>query len=128
MNDTIEAIKRSICSTYSFDELGPDEYLIHTGKYFDDGDELHIVLRISADGYKLTDEGHTLMWISYEEYEFTPQGESIRDRIIEQNGASLVDGCIIITVGSIDDVSDALSSLEQTIMQMADMRFFGSSR
>ena len=127
MNDTIEAIKRSICSTYSFDELGPDEYLIHTGKYFDDGDELHIVLRISADGYKLTDEGHTLMWLSYEEYNFTPLRESLRDSILEQNGVNLDDGCITITVGNVEEVGCALSSLEQALMQVADMRHLSRS-
>ena len=122
MSEIIEQIRRSICHVYSLDDLGHDDYLIHTNKYFDDGDELHIVLKIVSNGYELTDEGHTLMWLSYEDYNFTPIRESIRNKIIEQNGVELDEGRIFIVADDIESVGDALSSIEQAIIQIADMR------
>lgn len=122
MSEIIEQIKRSICHAYGLDDLGNGDYLIHTNKYFDDGDELHIVLKILSNGYELTDEGHTLMWLSYEEYNFTPIRESIRDKIIEQNGVKLDEGRITVVFDDLESVGDALSSMEQAIIQIADMR------
>jgi len=122
MSEIVEQIKRSICHTYGLEDLGHDDYLIHTGKYFDDGDELHIVLKIMTDGYELTDEGHTMMWLSYEDYNFTPIRESIRDKIIKQNGVRLDDGRICVLINDIDSIGIALSSMEQAIIQIANMR------
>ena len=39
MTSTLEEIRKSICSEYDFEEMGIDEYLVHTGMYYDDGDE-----------------------------------------------------------------------------------------
>ena len=51
----------------------------------DDGDELHIVLKITDDDIVITDEGHTMMWLSYEDFKFTPTRESMFRKIISQN-------------------------------------------
>lgn len=44
MDGIMAAVRRSICSSYDVESLDDGSLLIHTGKYFDDGDELHIVL------------------------------------------------------------------------------------
>jgi hypothetical protein len=123
MSEIIEQIKRSICHAYGLDDLGNGDYLIHTNKYFDDGDELHIVLKILSNGYELTDEDHTLMWLSYEDYNFT----LISDKIIEQNGIRLDKGRIFIVFDNLESIGDALSSMEQAIIQIADMRTFSKN-
>ena len=127
MKEIIESIKKSICHTYDLDDLGNNEYLIHTDKYYDDGDELHIVLKITPDGYELTDEGHTMMWLSYEDYNFTPIRETILKGLIEQNCVKLESGRICTFVKETADVGGALSSLEQAIIQVADMRHLSRS-
>ncbi len=123
MSGIVEQIKRSICHAYCLDDLGNDDYFIHTNKYFDDGDELHIVLKILSNGYELTDEDHTLMWLSYEDYNFT----LISDKIIEQNGIRLDKGRIFIVFDNLESIGDALSSMEQAIIQIADMRTFSKN-
>lgn len=47
MTSTLEEIRKSICSEYDFEEMGIDEYFVHTGMYYDDGDEFHIVMRFT---------------------------------------------------------------------------------
>jgi len=127
MESIINAIKESICSSYDIEELGSEEYMVHTDKYFDDGDELHIVLKKEKEGYELTDEGHTLMWLSYEEYNFTPLREALRDAIIEQNQVRLDNGRIHTFVKEITKIGEALSSMEQAILQIAGMRHLSRS-
>ena len=56
MTQMLEDIKKSVCANYSFDEIGINEYLVHTDMYYDDGDELHIVMKINPTGIMLTDE------------------------------------------------------------------------
>ena len=67
MNTAIPTIMESICSLYEFEDIGNGECLVHTNMFFNDGDELHIVMTASDERYTLTDEGHTIMWLSYEE-------------------------------------------------------------
>lgn len=57
MKDLVRLIRESVGESYDLEDLGSGDYLVHTGKYFDDGDELHIVLKVQGDGYELTDEG-----------------------------------------------------------------------
>lgn len=122
MDGVMAAVRRSICSSYDVESLDDGSLLIHTGKYFDDGDELHIVLVRKDGGYDLTDEGHTLMWLSYEEYKFTPLRTEILDGIIKQNDVRLENGRIHVPVGDPDQTGAALQSLEQAIIQVADLR------
>lgn len=122
MTEMIDSVRRSICENYSFDEIGTDEFLVHTGMYYDDGDELHIVMKKMSDGVLLTDEGHTMMWLSYEDFTFTGTRRDLLDRYVEQNGVSLIDGCIQITVESPGHAGSALSSLIQTMLQVAGLR------
>ena len=126
MNPKIEEIKRSICHSYNLEDLGSGDYLIHTDKYFDDGDELHIVLKTS-DGLSLTDEGHTMMWLSYEDYIFTPLREALLKNIISQNQVRLEEGRICTFMEAIDEIGESLSCMEQAIIQVADMRHLSRS-
>ena len=84
MNTTTPTIMKSISSLYEFEDIGNGEYLIHTNMYFDDGDELHIVMMESDGGYTLTDEGHTMMWLSYEELRFTGNRKKLLYGILGQ--------------------------------------------
>jgi len=122
MDGVIDAVRKSICSSYDVELLDDGSLLIHTGKYFDDGDELHIVLARKDGGYDLTDEGHTLMWMSYEEYNFTPLRTEVLQGIIRQNGIRLDGGRIYVPIDDPEQAGAALQSLEQAIIQVADMR------
>ena len=51
MIETIEKIRASIPHPYELEDLGSNEYLVHTERYLDDGDELHIVLKVSDNGF-----------------------------------------------------------------------------
>ena len=127
MKDLVRLIRESVGESYDLEDLGSGDYLVHTGKYFDDGDELHIVLKVQGDGYELTDEGHTLMWLSYEDYNFTPLREALRDGIIEQNQVRLDNGRICASVDNISEIGEALSCMEQAVIQIAGMRHLSRS-
>ncbi len=118
----VNTVKKSICSEYSLEEIGIEEYLIHTGMYFDDGDELHIVLKCMPDSIILTDEGHTLMWLSYEEFNFTETRRKLLNGYIEQNNLALKEGQIQVLIDSANKVGPALSSLMQALLQIACLR------
>ncbi len=116
-------VRKSICRQFDLEEICQNEYLVHTDKYFDDGDELHIVLKEDGKGgILLTDEGHTLMWLSYEDFNLTPIRKSILDGIISQNRVNLDEGRITASSTSVEYVGEALSSMVQAIIQVADMR------
>lgn len=123
----IEDIRTSIRSVYDLEEIGSDEFLVHTEMYYDDGDEFHIVLKVEDGRYKLTDEGHTMMWLSYEEYNFTDVRMRLLDRIIGQNNVRLDDERINVSVDSVPELGPALASMIQAIMQTADMRHLSRS-
>ena len=111
------------CELYGFkmEKLDGGDYLVHTDKYFDDGDELHIVLK--TDGKMvLSDEGHTLMWLSYDNFYLTPARERILNRIVAQNNVIFEDGRITVSVKTVDDFGSYLSSMVQAISQVADLR------
>ena len=123
MNTTIPTIMKSICSLYEFEDISNGEYLIHTNMYFDDGDELHIVMMESDDGYTLTDEGHTMMWLSYEELRFTGNRKKLLDGILGQNDVTMVNGEILTSVDSPEEVGPALFNMIQAIMQTSSLRY-----
>ncbi len=122
MNDMLDAIRRSVCSSYSFENIGIGEYLVHTDMYYDDGDELHIVMKKTSAGIMLTDEGHTLMWLSYEDFNFTDTRKRLLNKYIDQNNVKLDDGRIHVEADSPEHVGPALSSLIQAILQVACLR------
>ena len=93
-------LRQSVCKQFSLEELDGGGYLVHTDKYFDDGDELHIVLKTEG-GMVLSDEGHTMMWLSYENFNMTPTRERILNRIISQNNVSFEEGRITANVKTI---------------------------
>ena len=123
MNTSIPTIMKSICSLYEFEDIGNGEYLVHTNMYFDDGDELHIVMIESDDGYTLTDEGHTMMWLSYEELRFTSNRKKLLDGILGQNDVTMVNGEILTSVDSPEEVGPALFNMIQAIMQTSSLRY-----
>ncbi len=114
-------LRQSVCKQFSLEELDGGDYLIHTDMYFDDGDELHIVLKTEG-GMMLSDEGHTMMWLSYDGFKITPARERILNRIIGQNNVSFEDGRITADVKTVDDFGSSLSSMVQAVMQVADLR------
>ena len=116
-------VKKSICRQFDLEEICQNESLVHTDKYFDDGDELHIVLKEDNEGkFLLTDEGHTLMWLSYEDFKLTPIRKSILDGIVSQNRVNLDEGRITASATSTEEVGEALSAMVQALIQVADMR------
>lgn len=95
--------------------------LVHTSMYYDDGDELHIVLKQEGDGFVFTDEGHTMIWLSYSDYEFTPTRLDLMEKILSQNGSCFENGCILIRFGTPSEAGYALSSITEAIIQVADL-------
>ena len=90
--------------------------------YYDDGDELHIVMKKIPTGIMLTDEGHTLMWLSYEDFNFTDTRKRLLDKYIDQNNVRLDDGRIHVEADSPEHVGPALASLIQAMLQVACLR------
>ena len=123
MTNKLPIIMESICSLYEFEDIGNGEYLVHTNMYFDDGDELHIVMMESDGGYTLTDEGHTMMWLSYEELRFTGNRKKLLDGILGQNDVTMVNGEILTSVDSPEEVGPALFNMIQAIMQTSSLRY-----
>lgn len=122
MIEVIEDIRKSICAEFYFDEIGINEYLVHTDAYYDDGDELHIVMKIASDSILLTDEGHTLMWLSYEDFNFTDTRMKLLNKYIDQNNVTLDNGRIQVKVDTPKHVGPALLSLTQSMLQIASLR------
>ncbi len=119
--DSERLFKKSVCERLGLEDLGGGDYLVHTDKYFDDGDEPHIVLRTEG-GMSLSDEGHTVMWLSYDNYDLTPARGRILNRIAAQNNVHFEDGRITVSVKTPDDLGSSLSSMVQAIMQVAESR------
>lgn len=115
-------VRDSICPMYRLDRMGLDSYLVHTNMFFDDGDELHIILKETEDGFFLTDEGHTLMWLSYEDFDFTESSTRLLEGILGQNNVIMDGGRISVSVDGTEDVGYALSSLVQAILQIVALR------
>lgn len=122
MIEMLDTIRKSICASYSLDDIGINEYLVHTDMYYDDGDELHIVMKKTRTGITLTDEGHTLMWLSYENFNFTDTRTKLLNKYIDQNNVKLDDGRIHVETDAPEHVGPALSSLIQAILQVAGLR------
>lgn len=123
----LDEIRTSICSVYGFEETVPGRYLVHTGMYYDDGDELHIVMAVSDGEITMTDEGHTMMWLSFEEHRFSDYSTDLLNGIMGQNGVSLDDGVMSVSVNSPGDVGPALASLIQSMIQASDLRYLNRS-
>lgn len=63
----VESVNKGTCSEISLEPRGVDRFLVHTGFTFQDGDELHIVLKKKDGRWIITDDAHTLMWLSSED-------------------------------------------------------------
>lgn len=118
----IESMKKSVCSRVSVEPRGVDRYLVHTGFTFQDGDELHIVLRKKDDKWILTDDAHTLMWLSYEDFNLSDTRKAMLDVTLSSNNVSFDDGRIYIDCTD-RDVGQCLTSMIQAILQTADLLY-----
>ena len=127
MSEDLKEIRKSVCSEYDFEEIGIGEYLVHTDMYYDDGDELHIVLKRTNEGYILADEGHTMMWLSYDEYNFTDYRMKLLNGIIGQTGVSLENERMSVFVDHPSKIGPALSSLIQTMISVSNLRYLSRS-
>ena len=122
MDIPIEEMEKSARSAISIEPYYEDGTpLVHTSMYYDDGDELHIVLKREGDGFVFTDEGHTMMWLSYTDFEFTPERLDLMERILSQNNACFEEGRILVRFGTPSEAGYALSSITEAIIQVADL-------
>lgn len=117
-----ESMKKGICSKISLEPRGIDRYLIHTGFTFQDGDELHIVLKKVNGRWIITDDAHTLMWLSYEDFTLTETRKAMLDVTILSNNASFDNGSIYIDCTD-KDAGQCLMSMIQAILQTADLLY-----
>lgn len=83
-------------------------------------------MKKTQTGITLTDEGHTLMWLSYENFNFTDTRAKLLNKYVNQNNVKLDDGRIYIETDAPENVGPALSSLIQTMLQVAGLRNLGS--
>lgn len=94
--------------------LGPGSWLVHTNEFFDDGDEFHIVLNVTEDGFLLTDEAHTLMWLSFYDDDEEALIRSM-EAIADEYGVEFENGRARIPFDSTAGFCPALSSLTDAI-------------
>lgn len=118
----IAEMKEALCPEVSAEEVGKDTYRIHTGYFFQDGDELYIVLRRGENGWVLTDNGHTVMWLSYEDFELTESQMSALTRTPPCSYARHDGGCIWVPIGE-TDAGGAIRSIVQVILGAADLLY-----
>jgi hypothetical protein len=123
-DEMLLAMRKAICSGVEAEAKGLDRYFIRTGYTYHDGDELYIVLKKDEEkgNWIFTDEGHTLMWMSYDDFEFTPSRTRLFDKILRANSAHSDNGVIKVSF-SLDKIGDALYSITQALLQVADIRF-----
>lgn len=118
----IAGMERAMCPGFSAEEIGRDTYLVHTGYTFQDGDELHIVLRRGEDGWMLTDNGHTTMWLSYEDFAVTESRRAVLMRTLSYNYARYDEGRIWMPLGE-EDAGGVIKSMVQAILGAADLLY-----
>ncbi|MCL2148000.1 MAG: DUF1828 domain-containing protein [Methanomassiliicoccaceae archaeon] len=123
----LESFKSSVCSSIRVRDLGLDEYMVHTGFTYADGDEFHIILRTTDEEWVLSDEGHTLMWLSYEDFTMTPVRADLFERILNTNSVQNENGALTVRFDP-GMSGQALYSLVQAIMQVSDLRFMSKTR
>lgn len=126
IDQLIESMKKSICSKISLEPRGVDRYLIHTGFTFQDGDELHMVLKKKDGRWIITDDAHTLMWLSYEDFNLSETRKAILDVTLSSNNVSFDDGRIYIDCTG-RDAGQCLMSMIQAILQTADLLYLSRS-
>lgn len=118
----VESMKKGICSKVFLEPKGIDRYLIHTGFTFQDGDELHIVLKKRDGKWIITDDAHTLMWLSYEDFNLSDTRKAILEVTLSSNNVSFEDGRIYIDCTG-KDMGQCLMSMIQAILQTADLLY-----
>lgn len=119
-----ESLKKGVCSKIWLEPRGVDRFLIHTGFTFQDGDELHIVLKKKDGRWIITDDAHTLMWLSYEDFNLSETRRAILNVTLSSNNVSLDDGRICIDCTD-RDAGQCLMSMIQAILQTADLLYLG---
>ena len=126
-SEITELFRSSVCSCVELEELGIDEYMVHTGFSYSDGDELHIVLNTSGKKWVLTDEGHTMMWLSYEDHNMTASRNDLLSRIVSSNSVQMDDGRIKAEFDP-ETAGRALCSVIQAMLRVSDLRFLDAER
>lgn len=117
-----ESLKSGISSKISLESRGVDRYLIHTGFTFQDGDEIHLILKRKDGRWIITDEAHTLMWLSYEDFNLSETRRTMLDVTLSSNNVSFDDGRIYIDCTD-RDAGQCLMSMIQAILQTADLLY-----
>ena len=116
------AINRSMHDCIGYIGLGMNRILLHTCRFFPDGDEFRIVLEYKEEKdeceWILTDDGYTAMWLSYEDFEITDARKEILRRILNATGAEFDEGEVYIKCDE-NNAGRALKSLIWTIQQMS---------
>jgi len=115
-------INRSMHDCIGYIEIGINRILLHTCRFFPDGDEFRIVLEYKEEkdecGWILTDDGYTAMWLSYEDFEITDARKEILRHILDTTGAEFNEGEVYIRCDE-NNADRALKSLIWTIQQMS---------
>lgn len=115
---------------YVIEFLEPGATMVHTGKWFEDGDELHIIFKCSdEEGIYLTDEGHTMMWLSYSiedgvlaTKEFiNNEVKPLLDQIGGKNKVVYEDGCICMRFKEEEGFAEAITRFSQALTLVANL-------
>lgn len=122
----VESVNKGTCPEISLEPRGVDRFLVHTGFTFQDGDELHIVLKKKDGRWIITDDAHTLMWLSSEDLSLPETCRTLLDTTLSSNNVSFDDGRIYIDCTD-RNPEQCLMSMIQAILQTVDVlnRFLG---
>lgn len=121
----IDAIRHSMHDYMGYIEIRMNRILLHTCRFFPDGDEFRIVLEYREEkdecGWVLTDDGYTAMWLSYmEDFEITDSRMDVLRSILNASGAVFDEGEVYIRCDE-NNAGRALKSLIWTIRRMSDL-------
>lgn len=109
---------------------GPDRYRVHMPVFFDDGDELAMILKKSGDEWVITDEGHTLMRLTYSldrsELKSGNRAKVIADALSLFRVDNL-EGRLTLSVSD-DRFADAMFAFTQCVLRVMDVNLLSRER
>jgi hypothetical protein len=109
---------------------GMDRYHIFTPFMFNDGDHLVTLLKKSARGWAITDEGHTFMHLSYDldmRVLETGTRQSMIGSALSMFGIQDADGELLIPIEN-EAYGDALYNFIQGLIKIADVKYLSRER
>ncbi|HVW87298.1 MAG TPA: DUF1828 domain-containing protein [Bryobacteraceae bacterium] len=118
--DVERTFKQMACARVELAPDGPDKFVVHTPFKFDDGDHFVVILKKTASGWVLTDEGHTLMHLTYSGFRMNEPRAAMVARTLRAAEVENLGGELRLPVFN-DDFGDALFDFLQALTRVTEI-------